>query len=344
MKILHVILSQGFAGSERSTVESCNWQCHRHQVTLAVRRGHRGRGKASIVDHLDPRVAMVELPDRLGTQRALGRLIERVAPDLIHAHLRRSTRLVARLDPAAATVATLHVSYNADCFGAMDGLICNARWQLADIPGSYGGAIFKAHNSLQPHRRLGPDDIAALREDLGGDAGYFHVGGVGRLTWKKGWDVLIKALMAADLGSGVRLNLFGAGSSASSLRRLARNDSRVRLRGYRQNIKDYYQAFDLFVCPSRFEPLPRVMLEAMDGGVPVIASDAGGCRELIEDYGGDLFPSGDVDSLARLLQRRCSEPPRRHRPDLSVHHLPAAAAEMERFYQRLLARRSQDSA
>jgi len=344
MNILHVILSQGFAGSERSTAESCNAQCGRHQVTLAVRRRHRGRGQASIVDHVDPRVAVVELPDRLGTQRALAGLIDRCRPDVIHAHLRRSTRLLARLRPSAATVATLHVTYNADCFGAMDGLICNARWQFDDIPDHYSGEIFKANNSLQPHRRLEPEEIAALRRDLGGDVGCFHIGGVGRLTWKKGWDVLIRAFIAADPAAHVRLNLFGAGSSESALRRLARPDPRIRLRGYRQDIKDYYQAFDLFVCPSRFEPLPRVMLEAMDGGAPVIASDAGGCRELVEDYGGDLFPSGDVKTLARLLKQRSSEPPRRHRPDLSTHHVPIAGRAMEAFYRRLVERRSLVSA
>ncbi len=343
MNILHVILSQGFAGSERSTAESCNAQCDRHQVLLAVRRGHRGRGQASIVDHLDPRVTVVELPDRLGTQRSLAGLIDRFRPDIVHTHLRRSTRLVARLKPSAATVATLHVSYNAVCFGAMDGLICNARWQVQDIPKDYAGQVFKANNSLQPHRRLSSEEIVAIREKLGGDQGLMHIGGVGRLTWKKGWDVLIRAFMAAELGPDVRLSLFGAGSSEAALRRLARNDARIRLGGYRQDIKDYYQAFDLFVCPSRFEPLPRVMLEAMDGGVPVIASDAGGCRELIEDYGGDLFPSEDVAALIELLQKRCAGALRRHSPDLSAHHMPVAAAAMEAFYQRLVDLRSSSS-
>src|SRR3546814_16031842 len=77
--------------------------------------------------------------------------------------------------------------------------------------------------------------------------------------------------------------------------------------GWRKDLKDVYQSLDLFVCPSRFEPLPRVMLEAYDAGVPVISSDAGGCPELVEEYGGDLFPREDVPALTALLERHARE-------------------------------------
>jgi len=38
MRIMHVLLSQGFAGSERSTAESCNAQCLEHEVVLVLQR------------------------------------------------------------------------------------------------------------------------------------------------------------------------------------------------------------------------------------------------------------------------------------------------------------------
>lgn len=334
MNILHTILTKGFAGSERSTAESCNAQCQRHQVTLVVRRGHRGRGGASIVDHLDPRVQVEEVPARFFTKRHLGRITKRVQPDIIHCHLRRSTRLVAELKPACATASTLHITYNGPHFGAMSGLICNAKWQLADIPADYPGQVFKANNSLQPHPRLAPDAITQLREKLGGSE-LLHIAGVGRLSRSKGWDLLIDAFQQADLPDTVRLSLFGAGSQERQLRQRI-HDPRIQLCGYRQDIKDYYQAFDLLVCPSRFEPLPRVMLEAMDGGAPVLASDTGGCRELIEDYGGELFPAGDVEALASVLARLCQAPPPRHRPDLSAHYVARTAIAMEEFYRSLI--------
>src|SRR3546814_8749639 len=98
--------------------------------------------------------------------------------------------------------------------------------------------------------------------------------------------------------------------------------------GWRKDLKDVYQSLDLFVCPSRFEPLPRVMLEAYDAGVPVISSDAGGCPELVEEYGGDLFPREDVPALIALLERHARERAPRRQVDLSAHHVDSAVAAM----------------
>jgi glycosyltransferase involved in cell wall biosynthesis len=340
MKILHVLLSRGFAGSERSTAESCSAQAAAgHAVMLAVRRSHRGPTGASVLDHLDRRVQVSVLPDRLFTGRALARAMAAFGPDIVHCHLRRGTRLTAAIDPPAALVATLHLDFNSRAYGAMDGLICNARWQLRELPASYRGLTFKAHNSLLPHRRLDAAERAAVRAGLGAGPDDFLVGGAGRLTRKKGWDMLIDAFRAGDLPSGARLVLFGAGSAEGALRRRAGNDPRIRFGGWRSDLKDVYQALDLFVCPSRFEPLPRVMLEALDAGVPVVASDADGCRELVEDYGGELFTREDVPALTALLERHARARPSRHRPDLSAHHLDNAMAAMLAFYGQVIERK-----
>src|SRR3546814_8946631 len=111
--------------------------------------------------------------------------------------LRRATRIVARTQPPAALVATLHIDFNSPVYGAMDGLICNARWQLERIPAGYNGLVFKANNSLQPHRRLDAGEIAGLRREFDCVPPAFLIGGAGRLTRKKGWDVLITAFRGA---------------------------------------------------------------------------------------------------------------------------------------------------
>lgn len=344
MRIAHVILSRGFAGSERSTAESCNAQAAAgHQVLLAVRRSHRGRNGASILDHVEPGVRVETVPDRLFTQRALAHALAAFGPDLVHCHLRRSTRLAAGIAPPAALVATLHLAFNGPAYGRMHGLVCNARWQVRDLPPDYRGLVFKADNSLLPHRRLDRGEIAALRAQLGAGPDALLIGGAGRMSMKKGWDMLIDAFRAADLPDDARLVLFGSGSAEARFRRRAEGDARIGFGGYRADLKDIYQALDLFVCPSRFEPLPRVMLEAMDAGVPVIGSDADGCRELVEDYGGDLFARGDVPALAALLERHARERPQRRRPDLSAHHVDHAAAAMLDFYRRVIDERNLDS-
>lgn len=343
MKIIHVVLSRGFAGSERSTAESCNAQCVAHSVALVVRRSHRSRDGISIVDHLDPRVQVHQVPDRLFTKWRLGQFLGRLQPDVVHCHLRRATRLVARLQPATATVSTLHIGVNGPHFAAMGGLVCNARWQLDDIPSGYAGLVHKANNSLVPHHRLVPEEVTALRRGLGVGPNDVLVGGVGRLHPVKGWDTLIRAftqLPTTPPFDRARLRIFGSGNAEKALQALAAADPRIGLPGFRHDVKDLYQAFDVFVCPSRMEPLPRVVLEAMDAGTPVVASTADGCRELIDDYGGDLFPIDDVAALAALLHRHVTQLPPRTQIDLSAHHLANTNDAMVDFYRSVIGARN----
>jgi glycosyltransferase involved in cell wall biosynthesis len=196
--------------------------------------------------------------------------------------------------------------------------------------------VFKANNSLVPHRRLQAEEIAALRRELEIGDDEMLIGAVGRYKPTKGWDTLIKAFTRLPQYDRARLLFFGAGSLENELKALAADDPRIRFVGFRDDIKDLYQVFDLAVCPSRFEPLPRVMLEAMDGGAPLIASDIGGCIELIEDYGGLSFRVDDVDDLKDKLEQCLRNPPPRHRPDLSAHYIENANRAMLDFYRQLL--------
>lgn len=338
LRIAHLILSQGFAGSERSTAESCAAQCAAHDVLLVVRRSHRSRSGASIRDHLDPRVAVAEVPDRWFTRRRLEHALRAWRADVVHAHLRRATRLLARCRLDAARVSTLHLGINGPQFLEMDALVCISPWQLATIPKDYRGRAQLIRNSLVPHARQSAARIAALRAAMGAAPGEFLIGGVGRLAHSKGWDVLLRAFAQAALPDA-RLALIGEGRERARLQKLA--GPRVRLLGFRPDAKDYYQAFDLFVCPSRREPMGRVILEALDAGVPVVAADAAGPKEILAEYPGELVPVGDVPALAAALRRAWQARAERRAVDVSAHHLEQVSEEMIALYREVRARRGE---
>lgn len=265
-----------------------------------------------------------------------GSLLREFRPDVVHTHLRRAARIAAQNPSAAPTVATLHIRVNGPHFLELDGLICNAHWQVREIPPTYRGRVFKLNQLFTPHRRLTPTEIATLREEVGVALHEFLVGCVARLARSKGLDTLIDAFAAAQLPDA-KLVIFGEGRERKRLER--RLGPHAQLAGFRRNVKDYYQAFDLFVCPSRREPLPLVMLEAFDAGVPIVASTADGCRELIEEYTGDLFPVEDVGALAALLRRHHAERPGRRRVDLSPHYIENVNATILDCYAALIAAR-----
>ncbi|MDG1938438.1 MAG: glycosyltransferase [Pseudomonadales bacterium] len=335
LNICHVLLSRGFAGSERSTAESCNEQVKSHSVCLIVKKSNRKSGK-SILDYLDSRVEIVEVASVIMTQYQIQKAIRRFRPDIVHCHLRRATRILSKIKTQAALVSTLHIGVNGKHFYNMDGLVCNARWQVESIAKEFKGIVFKANNSLSPHRRLTSDERTNLRKQFGFNDQQLLIGAVGRLHESKAWDTLIAAYKKLSNQRESVLTFFGSGGLEEKLKSQAGIASNIRFFGHQDNIKNIYQMFDLLVCPSRFEPLPRVMLEGYDAGVPIIASNAGGCGELIEDYGGDVFEVDNVDALVVLLQSFIDNPKASHRPDLSSHYIETANQAMLTFYQQCI--------
>lgn len=336
MRIAHTILSRGFAGSERATAEMCNAHVGTHDVQLIVRRNDVGHGGVALREWVDPAVELTRIRS-VFQQRPMARALERFRPDVIHSHLRRSTRLLSRMDLPAPTIATLHLALDGREYLEMDGLICIAQWQARDIPDDYRGRVFFINESLIPNRRLAPEEIQALRSELGVGPDEYLVGSVGRLVHGKGYDVLIDAFHRAQLPDA-KLVILGAGREQWRLQRQA--GPWASLSGFRTNAKDYYQAFDLFVSPSRSEPLGRVVLEALDAGTPVVAAATLGPTEILSRYPGDLFPIGDAGALADLLHRHHMARTPRSRHDLSPYHIENVARETEAAYRVLIEGRS----
>lgn len=77
----------------------------------------------------------------------------------------------------------------------------------------------------------------------------------------------------------------------------------VRYLGSRTDIPELLSRCGIFVLSSRYEGLPLSVIEAMRAGLPVLASDVGGVRELVRDgHNGAVFRSGDADALRGHLQ------------------------------------------
>jgi glycosyltransferase involved in cell wall biosynthesis len=338
LRVLHVILSRGFAGSERAAAEACAALAGRHDVALVVRSDHRDHLGVSLLDQLEPGIQVFEVPPYWRTQSRLTRIVEQWRPDIIHTHLRRGTRYISRMRHAARHVSTLHLHLNGPHYLRTDALFCISDWQLATVPTTYAGQVHLVPNSLVPHPRLGSERIRQVRAELGVGDDDFLIGTVGRLVQRKGFDVLLRAFAAAQLPHA-RLVLVGDGSERRSLEQLATDG--VHFTGYRRDVKDLYQAFDLFVCPSRYEPFGRVITEALDSGVPVVAADAEGPRDIAQRYPIELVQIDDVPQLVSALQRHHAAGRRRIECDLAEFSLERTGAQMEVAYRQVLAAAAQ---
>ena len=113
------------------------------------------------------------------------------------------------------------------------------------------------------------------------------VGSVGRLSEQKGYRYLIDAVpeIIREIPQ-IEFWLIGDGELRSDLERQSKRlgvQDHVKLLGKRNDVLDLLKQFDLFVLPSLWEGLPTVIMESISQGVPVLATDIPGTREMIED-------------------------------------------------------------
>jgi glycosyltransferase involved in cell wall biosynthesis len=145
----------------------------------------------------------------------------------------------------------------------------------------------------------------AAREHLGLPQDAWVVGNVGRLHPDKDQATLIKGFAQAlpQLPANSLLVIMGSGKLEASLKSLVDGlgvSGSVRFLGQVENGRNYFKAFDLFTLSSDHEPFGMVLLEAMAAGVPLVCTDCGGGREVVQGL-GRLFPLGDAKALAAEL-------------------------------------------
>lgn len=154
-----------------------------------------------------------------------------------------------------------------------------------------------------------------VRRELGVTPDQILVGAVGRLVEEKGYLDLFRAV--ENLGSSYRLVCVGPqdpdkDDAVDEAAVSAATGSGVVFTGMRVDVDELYPAMDIFVLPSHREGFPRVAMEAAAMGLPVIATDIRGCREVV-DHGvnGLLVPTHDPIALTAAIKELGADSPRR---------------------------------
>jgi glycosyltransferase involved in cell wall biosynthesis len=243
-----------------------------------------------------------------------------------------------------------------ECCRKVRGIVCVSR-QLADtlinagvepgkvhvVPNGVDTDLFRYRAQEEAKRKLsaigGQPWAREDRKPATGDSGrpQKRVLYVGNLVTVKGLDVLLNAWRllqtAADRQTAsVVLQIVGSGPLRGKLERRARAlgiaDS-VHFVGPRPHpeIPLWMNAADCLCLSSRSEGMPNVVLEALVSGLPLVVSDVGNCRELLNgEPMARVVPAGDAEAMAQGLREVLtftgarSEMAERHRNRLSWRH------------------------
>ena len=337
MRILQCILSRGFRGAERHVAELATAQAARgHEVLLALRRDCAEEGR-SILPHLGPGVRVAALWPLLWRAQ-LRAVLRGFRPDVVHTHGGRAGKLLGGMAVGAPRLATMHLDYRAGWYRGHDLLVASTdRQRDMALAGGFAGRVERVDPWFLPHPRPPEARVAALRAEMGAGPGDRLVLAVGQLIPEKGMDRLVRAFRSVP-EPRARLAVAGQGPQRAALEALAAGDARVRLLGFREDVRDLYHAADLFCSPSRYEPFGLVFLEALDAGLPVVAAETDGAAAIL---GGltqaRLVAQGeDAAPLAQALSAMLDV--QRNRPDLSGWSRDAALDRLDALYRDLVSR------
>lgn len=232
------------------------------------------------------------------TGRALKREIKAYQPDIVLTWMNRATTMCPPGD--FVHVARLGGYYDLKYYQNCDHLIGNTR-DIVDYLIEHDWPTQKAHYlpnfvDAQPANPI-------PRRDFFTPEGVPLIVALGRLHENKAFDVLLEAVARIP---DAYLWLAGDGPLKEDLQKLAEKlaiKPRVRFLGWRDDMPALLRTADLFVCPSRHEPLGNVVIEAWAHGLPVVAADSKGPGTLIEHLEtGVLVPVDDVPTMARAIK------------------------------------------
>ena len=192
---------------------------------------------------------------------------------------------------------------------------------------------------LERFRPVDQEARAAARAELGLEDHQVAIGAVSRLVWEKGLRELFGAAVelresapeAQVLVTGPFDSSKADGLTPRQVARIA-EETGVRFLGEQRQIESVYAALDIYVLASHREGFPRSAMEAAASGLPTVATNIRGCRQVVDhEVTGLLVAPGDSISLAANLRRLA------HDPDLRARMGSAAIAKAHREFDQTAA-------
>lgn len=307
----HLIASPRMGGAETTFMRvTAALHAAGHPVRLGLRRGSALQAQLEGQLPMETFALGNYLDVVSGVQIRMA--LEQHKPDIVQTWASRATWLT-RAPTGVVHVARLGGYYKLRYFRHADAWVVNTRglrdWLVER--GFPPGRVEWINNFVPPPTPGVP--LPLTRETLRIPPEALVVVALGRFVEKKGFQDLIPAfarLPARIADRPLHLVMLGDGPLLADLRAAAGSvGTRVHFTGWVDHPVDALGLGDLFVCPSRVEPMGNVVLEAWSRGLPVICTEtAGGCELIQSGDTGLLCPVHDVSRLAACMDKVLRDP------------------------------------
>lgn len=326
MRLIHVVATDAFAGTERYVAEAASRLASRGHEVLVL-----GGNPATMPTAVAP-AAWQPAPDLRAACTALARATR---PDVVHAHLTVAETAAFLTCPLhrAPVVATRHIATRRGSSAPARAFsrVLNRFLRLQIAISEHVGAVME-----RPPDLVLPNGVP--RRDVGYDETSRVVLGVQRLEPEKDAETAVHAWAASGLDdSGWELHLAGDGSQRAALEHLVADLglTGVRFLGTVDDVPDRLAASAMLLASSRQEGLGLAVLEAMAAGRPVVATAVGGHLETLPTGYPGFFPVGDAVRAGEILRQLAANAPNRRQLGEQLRARQRESFDVERHVDRL---------
>jgi glycosyltransferase involved in cell wall biosynthesis len=248
-------------------------------------------------------------------RRALGRYLDEKRPDVLHLHTARATLMAGLSGTNIPLILTHHnsrLSFSRHLYKVFDQFV------FAYVGISPTCASQTRRHARRPVRLIlnGAESSRAAGVPRTAPGERPTIIAVGTISDQKDYPALVAAakclvpLLAAE-DREFTVQIIGGGEGLSGLEDLVRTeglDGKIDLLGVRSDVPDLLKAADLFVNSSRYEGLSVATIEALMTGLPIVATDVPGNRDIVhESENGFLVGGGDPAAFAGAIAKVLSD-------------------------------------
>jgi glycosyltransferase involved in cell wall biosynthesis len=250
----------------------------------------------------------------------LARRLRRLRPDLVHTNSLKAALYGGAAGKLAGVPVVWHIRDRIapDYLGVRaTSIVRRAARRLPDVVIANSGTTLA---ELGVDGYVIPSPVPPIRDLSRNGERPFTAGMVGRIARWKGQHIFLEAFARAFPDGDERAIVVGAPLFGRDDERYERElhalanslglESRVIFTGFVEDVPRWLEQFDVLVHASVLpEPFGQVVVEGMAAGLPVVASNAGGPAEIVEDgVQGFLISPGDIDALSEVLAHLEREP------------------------------------
>ncbi|MFA6171738.1 MAG: glycosyltransferase family 4 protein [Patescibacteria group bacterium] len=360
IKIIYALPGLRIGGAERFTIDLIkNLDKEKFEAKLLILEGASEEAEDWRRELENERVEILDLKKRKGKDKIkclirYYKALKAENPDILHAQL-FTADLFGRLAAGLAGIPLVITEQNLNYVDSWPRIILK---RLTSFLSARVVAISEAvRNYLIKREGVPEDKLTVIYNGTETEKYAFNersyeqkdkiiIGSVGRLTRQKGFEYLIEAVSKLESGIEIECLIAGDGEERANLEMLINKhglQNRVKLIGW-QKAGEFLKKIDIFVLPSVWEGLGIAVIEAGLSGLPVIASDIDGLREIITDSNqGCLFKPGDANDLKEKLEYLIGNADERKRLGCGLQRnlrekfsIKKIAGEYEELYRKIL--------